>query len=72
MTARHANYSEHCGVVRVRVMCPCCDAGGAHDIDMRQPKCHECGRLMRPASNDKTECSWKAAQEYAKAHYSTK
>jgi hypothetical protein len=49
--------------IRIRVMCPECNAGGAHYLEMAQPKCHVCeySVLMEPASNTRIECTWEEA-----------
>ena len=64
--ARFANYSEQPEGIRVRVMCPKCDAGGAHLLASYQPKCHICldGTLMKPAGNTYVVCTWSEARQY--------
>lgn len=48
---------------RLRVICPKCDHSGANSLGY-QPKCHLCGTLMEPASNNKIECTWQEFQEF--------
>jgi hypothetical protein len=71
MSANKANYSQHHDGVRVRVVCPECNAGGQTYINLVQPKCHECkdGTLMEPASNTETVCTWKEAVDYSNNHF---
>lgn len=66
--AEKVNYSKYFNRVRIRVICPVCNTGGAQDIDSYQPKCHVCKEpvLMEPASNNKIECTWQEFINYYK------
>ncbi len=63
---QNANVADTWSGLRVRVLCPICDAGGAQYLSGKQPYCHECEErvLMEPADNTDIVCTWDELQEY--------
>ena len=71
---RKVNCSKQFDGLRIKVMCPVCNAAGAQYLYSYQPKCHVCTDtvMMLPASNNQCECSWAEAQEYFIKHKESK
>ena len=65
--ARRVNWSVYGDRIRVRVICPTCGSGGAHDLFSYRPKCGEngCTDILKPASNNEVECEWEEIEAHA-------